>query len=99
MRLIRMLIGCGCLYDAENSEVPENKRKCTLNPEIFDGQPFCNVNPDSLCPDVLRFTDCGSFLSPTKCTEISLSAEACKTSPNHFGKYSFFSPFCIICRN
>ena len=94
MRLIRILIGCGCLYDAEDSELPENKRKCTLNPEIFDGEPYCKVNPDSLCPDVLHFKDCRKLnVALTECTEITVSAEACKESPNHFGNHSFLPPF------
>ena len=94
MRLIRMFKGCGCLYDEENSEVPGDKSKCTLDPELFDGEPFCNVDPDSLCPDVLRFTECTKLnVALTECTEITVSAEACKASPNHFGNHSFIPPF------
>ena len=71
-----------------------------MNPELFNGEPFCDVKLDSLCPDLLRYTDCGIDANGgyTKCTEISISAEACKTSPNHFGKYPFFHLSSIICR-
>ena len=94
MSLFRMLAGCGCLYDEENSEVPSDTRKCLLNPEIFDGEPYCNVNPDSLCPDLLHFRDCRKMnVALTECTEITVSAEACKASPNHFGNHSFLPPF------
>ena len=69
---ILFLTACKCISDAYTSKT-----------EAFNGDPFCYVDPDSSCPDVIRYTH-SSF--DYKFTERSISAEAYKESPNHLGK-------------
>ena len=44
-----MVKGCNCSYDGDYAEV---------NSRIFNGEPFCDVNLHSSCPDLLIYTDC-----------------------------------------
>ena len=67
-------IACKCIQDAHNSKT-----------EAFNGDQFCDVDPDSSCPDLIRYTHISHEPGPTF-TERSISAEACKESPNHLGK-------------
>ena len=78
-----MVKGCTCSYDGVCNEV---------NSRIFDGEPFCDVNLHSSCPDLLIYTNCVD----QKCSKRRVSAEACKESPNHFGMYSFSWPHVIV---
>ena len=78
-----MLKGCNCSYDGDN---------CEINSRIFNGEPFCDVNLLSSCPDLLIYTDCVD----QQCSKRRVSAEACRESPNHFGKNSFPWPLVLV---
>ena len=69
---ILLLIACKCINDAYVSKT-----------EAFNGNQFCDVEPDSSCPDVIHYTH---ISYDYKFTERSISAEAYKESPNHLGK-------------
>ena len=75
MHNILLLIACKCINDAYTSKT-----------EAFNGEQFCDVDPDSSCPDVIRYTHISQINYEFEFTERSISAEAYKEYPNHLGK-------------
>ena len=74
---ILFLTACKCISDAYTSKT-----------EAFNGDPFCYVDPDSSCPDVIRYTHISYDYNDGDYDydERSISAEAYKEFPNHLGK-------------
>ena len=72
------------MYNSFTDSGCQCKDECIKNSEFFNGEPYCHVSSESSCPDLTRFTS--NFATQTQDT---VSAEACKKSPNDYGGYTF----------